>query len=104
MADDHTDETRDPQERHKAERRSHDRQADKRAHNAIGSGREYQQRFYRITELQQQCSINSHNRNQQNCRQICESRLLLGLLASDLHAIAAWHMFLELGESRKVLF
>jgi hypothetical protein len=26
MADDHTDETRDPQERHEAERRSHDRQ------------------------------------------------------------------------------
>ena len=89
MADDDADQARDAQERHEAERRSHDRQAEQRADNSIGSRGEYQQRLYRVAELQQQRRINSHNRNHQNCRQICESRLLLGLLAADLHAIAA---------------
>src|SRR5262249_32459031 len=98
VADNDADQTGDSQKRHESKWRSHQRKTQQSAHDTIWSGCEHQKRLNSVAELQQQCTINSQQRDHEDLRQIRESILLLGLLASDFHTIAGWHRLLELGE------
>src|ERR1700731_4715297 len=63
VADNHTYQAGDAEKSHEPERRMHDREGDQRTDNAIRSGSEYQKRFDRVIELNEQGQVNPNQRN-----------------------------------------
>ena len=88
----------DPEERHEAERGVHHPQTEDRAHHAIGSGGEDQQRLDGVIELEEQRKVNAKHGNRQHQRKVAEAILLLVVLAADGDLVAGRHSLLELAQ------
>ena len=96
VANDHADQAGDAEKSHKSKGRMHYRESDERANHPVGSSGEYQKRFYRVIELNEQRQVNPDQRNQQNDFEVRESVDLFGSFAPDAELITGRKIFLKL--------